>query len=68
MRDAAPRGPYGTHSADLRFSTVENQSLTTAHSVVLTDLLANTRYYYRVYSKDAAGIEYTSALHSFQTK
>ncbi|HTZ45177.1 MAG TPA: DUF4082 domain-containing protein [Jatrophihabitans sp.] len=45
---------YGT-SAGALTSTATSAGLSTAHSVALTGLAANTRYYYQVVTADAAG-------------
>jgi len=49
-------------------STATSTTLKTSHSVALTGLNANTKYYYRVKSADAAGNVATSSGSSFTTQ
>jgi hypothetical protein len=47
--------------------TTEITDLRQQHSVVISNLTANTTYYYRAISKDAAGNQATSTISSFTT-
>jgi hypothetical protein len=51
---------YGTISGNLNLSTTINNSLGTSHLVGFTGLTKNKTYYYKVYSKNAFGTEYSS--------
>ena len=57
---------YGTNSGSLASSTF-NSSLTILHSLTLTDLTANTTYYFSASSTDVNGNSTTSAEYSFTT-
>jgi uncharacterized lipoprotein YddW (UPF0748 family) len=46
---------------------VENSTLVTTHSVILTDLLPGTKYYFRVQSQDESGMVVTSKVLTFTT-
>ena len=56
---------YGTAPGSLT-STNSSPLLLTAHSAVLSGLTANTTYYYKVTSVDAAGNSSSSSVASFQ--
>ncbi|MCH7529607.1 fibronectin type III domain-containing protein [Patescibacteria group bacterium] len=47
--------------------TVSNTNDVTSHSINLTELLAETEYFYEVSSKDPSGNKTTSSVHSFTT-
>ena len=64
-------------TSQVEYSLLENMSgststtlitdLTLQHSVVISSLTANTKYYYRVKSKDAANNPATSSIYNFTT-
>lgn len=58
------RNSTGLHS----FTPIDSALVTQAHSVQLTSLLSNTRYRYRVISKDAAGNQGISGIFDFRTR
>ena len=58
---------YGLTS-NLGSSTLENTNLTTSHSVFITGLTKATKYYFKVYSKNSAGLETSSSIQQFRTK
>ncbi|TYL52634.1 N,N-dimethylformamidase beta subunit family domain-containing protein [Agromyces mariniharenae] len=60
------RVEYGT-SPNALDSVAENLTLTTAHSIDLTGLAAQTTYSYRIVSRDASGNTSTSAVAQFTT-
>lgn len=62
---ATHRVEYGTTSSLGSWKTVTGRS--TSHSVGLSSLTANTTYYYRVVSADAAGNTATSSVRTFKT-
>ena len=57
---------YGTSASFGTLSTLVT-ALTTPHSITLTGLAANTTYYFRVRSRDAAGNLATSTSATFRT-
>lgn len=59
---------YGTTLSNLNLSTTENPGLVTAHSVTLSGLSKNTRYYYKAVSKNSQGTEFSSNTFNFRTK
>ncbi len=59
---------YGTSSSNLNLKTAENMTLVINHTVTITNLKSNTRYYYKVFSRNSAGIGYTSQVNNFKTK
>ena len=59
---------YGTSSNNLNVLTPENTTLSTSHLVNITNLKSNTRYYYKVYSRNAAGTGFYSTVRDFKTK
>ncbi|MGH2499079.1 MAG: S8 family serine peptidase [Candidatus Limnocylindria bacterium] len=58
---------YWVRGTSTHHFTTETSTLVTSHSVPLSGLLADTRYRYRVISKDAAGNTRTSAERGFRT-
>lgn len=58
---------YGTVSGSYTLSSSLNATLSTSHSVGLTSLNKNKTYYYKVYSKNSAGVEYSSSEQTFKT-
>lgn len=64
---ATSRVEYGL-TANLGSSTTENTSLVTNHSVTISGLIKQTRYYYKVISKNSAGLETSSTTQQFRTK
>lgn len=60
---------YSTNSAvpANQMALVSTTALTTAHRMVLQGLSVNTKYYYRVVSKDATGIVASSTVQFFNT-
>jgi len=63
---ANSRVDYGLAPTSLNLSKAD-PTLVTSHSVQLTGLTANTTYYYRVSSADAAGNAASSTVQSFTT-
>lgn len=61
------RVTYGTRSNNLNLSTPLDSSFITSHAITISGLKKNTTYYYRVYSKNVAGIEFSSLGQSFRT-
>ncbi len=57
---------YGI-GVNLTFATAEDAVLKTSHTVMLTDLLANTIYYYSAQGHDKAGNAYESTPRAFRT-
>jgi hypothetical protein len=55
---------YGISSLDQR---VEDTNLVTFHSALLTDLIPNTTYQYKVYTAGVNGNTSTSEIHTFKT-
>lgn len=57
---------YGTHSDSLNYSSQsENSSL--IHNTWLTDLKADTKYFYKVFITEADGTEHIGEILTFQT-
>jgi peptidoglycan/xylan/chitin deacetylase (PgdA/CDA1 family) len=63
---ATSRVEYGT-TTSYGSTTSLDTTLVTSHEVVLSGLRSYTRYYYRVWSADAAGNERVSSRYSFTT-
>lgn len=61
------RVSYGIRSGRLNFSSPFDQTLTTTHAVTLTGLRRDRTYYYRVHSKNEAGVEFSSSTKYFKT-
>ena len=61
------RVEYGL-TTSLGTSTTEDTNLTTNHSVTIIGLTKQTRYYYKVISKNSAGLETSSGVQQFRTK
>lgn len=57
---------YGTSRYWMNFSVFDNTLLTT-HSITITNLTANKRYYYMVHTKNTSGKEIESRTLSFKT-
>jgi len=57
---------YG-NSIILNKVTVEDKIFSTFHTVTLSNLQKNTKYYYQVISRDAFGTRYVSAINTFTT-
>ena len=64
---ATSRVEYGT-TTSLGQTTPEDTSLTTNHSVTISGLTKQTRYYFKVFSKNSAGLETSSTTQQFRTK
>ena len=58
---------FGEKSEELSESTLEQVTLTTTHSVTVTDLTPKTKYFFRAVSKNAADTATSSAVSSFET-
>lgn len=65
---ATSRVSYGLKSNNLNLATPEDTNLVTSHSVNLTNLQRNKRYYFKVHSKNQAGLESSSSIQQFRTK
>ncbi|MFA5827970.1 MAG: fibronectin type III domain-containing protein [Candidatus Shapirobacteria bacterium] len=62
------RVSYGVMSIFLNNSTTLDNNLTKIHSVKLSGLSRGRKYYYKVHSKNASGVEYSSSVKNFTTK
>ena len=58
---------YGT-TTSTSSTTTRNNTLTTGHSVTLTNLLDGVTYYWRPVSRDSSSVSVTGVEASFQTK
>lgn len=58
---------YGTIPLFLNATTPENNTLVINHFVTISNLKKNTFYFYKVHSKNSAGIETVSPISSFRT-
>lgn len=62
------RVSYGLSSTSLTSSTLLDPTLILQHSVKLTNLQRNKKYFYKVHSQNSAGVEFSSPVQSFRTK
>ena len=61
------RVSYGT-TKSLGQTTSEDINLVTSHSVTISGLTKQTRYFFKVHSKNSSGLESSSSIQQFRTK
>jgi hypothetical protein len=59
---------YGTSSTQLDKYSIEDSTLTQSHVASLAGLVNNTKYFYKVISKNGSGKTFQSTVNSFKTK
>lgn len=64
---ATSRIIFGESKDDLSGSTIELSTLTTTHSITLSDLIPKTKYFFSAISRNAADTATSSALGEFET-
>lgn len=62
------RVSYGKTQTNLNLSTILDANLVSVHQANLTGLAKNTKYYYKVHSKNTAGVEFSSTVKNFTTR
>ncbi len=62
------RVSFGKTQSNLNSITTLDEKMVLLHQANLNNLSANTKYFYKVYSKNSAGVEFSSTVKNFTTK